>query len=79
MITHEEARDVLVREAKMVWNESEFAEAYISQQEKKDELLELYENYRLAVINYLQTHNTGNMIQYAIDIDNLKKELGEMK
>lgn len=33
MITHEEARDVLVNE-KMVWNISLFAADYISQQEK---------------------------------------------
>lgn len=46
---------------------------------KQIELLGLYENYRLAVIDYFQTHNTGNMVGYAIDIDKLKKEIEEMK
>ena len=46
---------------------------------KKDELLRLYKNYRLEVIDYFQTHNTGKMIDYAIAIYNLERELGEMK
>ena len=46
---------------------------------KKDELLGLYKNYRLAVIEYFQTHNTGKMIDYAIAIYNLEKEIEEMK
>ena len=46
---------------------------------KKDELLRLYKNYRLEVIDYFQTHNTGKMIDYAIAIYNLEKEIEEMK
>ena len=46
---------------------------------KKDELLGLYKNYRLEVIDYFQTHNTGKMIDYAIAIYNLEKEIEEMK
>ena len=46
---------------------------------KKDELLGLYKNYRLEVIDYFQTHNTGKMIDYAIAIYNLEKEIEGMK
>ena len=46
---------------------------------KKDELLRLYKNYRLEVIDYFQTHNTGKMIDYAIAIYNLEKEIEGMK
>ena len=46
---------------------------------KKDELLGLYENYYLAVGEFFQTHNTGKMIDYAIAIYNLEKEIEEMK
>ena len=46
---------------------------------KKDELLGLYKNYRLEVIEYFQTHNTGKMIDYAIAIYNLEKEIEGMK
>ena len=46
---------------------------------KQIELLGLYKNYRLEVIEYFQTHNTGKMIDYAIAIYNLEKEIEEMK
>ena len=46
---------------------------------KKDELLRLYKNYRLEVIEYFQTQNTGKMIDYAIAIYNLEKEIEGMK
>ena len=46
---------------------------------KKDELLRLYKNHRLEVIEYFQTQNTGKMIDYAIAIYNLEKEIEGMK
>ena len=46
---------------------------------KQIELLGLYKNYRLEVIDYFQTHNTGKMIDYAIAIYNLEKEIEGMK
>ena len=46
---------------------------------KQIELLGLYKNYRLEVIDYFQTQNTGKMIDYAIAIYNLEKEIEGMK
>lgn len=92
MITHEEAKDMVTNNI-IEWFRKELL-AYISQQEKKDELLGLYEEKNLLIevlyvgvgndqINKYQmkgkSENYKRLEEILIKIEQLKKELGEMK
>lgn len=88
LITNEEARDVLVRE-KMVWNTSEFAETYISQQEKvtelsilKSRIINEYQRYLVCIDTHdykLKEVVKNEIFKLLDEKGKLEKELGEMK
>lgn len=83
MITHEEARNKVKSNHNKFYTEGEFTKDmldYISQQEKKDELLGLYREksellVKIANGKYLQ----DDYMKLLEKIDSLNKELGEMK
>lgn len=50
LITHEEVRDVLINETKMVWNKAVFTEDYISQQEQRDKDVSRYFELELKIV-----------------------------
>lgn len=75
MITHEEARNKVKSNHNKFYTEGEFTKDmldYISQQEKKDELLGLYRIQRKTT-TFEKWHKRNNRIE------ELEKELGEMK
>lgn len=71
MITHEEAR-LNVQQGVKEHNVRRFLVDYITQQEKKDELLGLYRIQRKTT-TFEKWHKRNNRIE------ELEKELGEMK